>query len=416
MDVLDDHDGVVDEDPDREDEREKGDPVEREAPGPGGEQRDCERHDHRCTDHHRLTPSEREQREYDHGQGGENELLDEGLRLVFSGGAVVPGHRRVDAVWKVDPPHLLEAANDGLRDLHCVFARFLFHRDRDGRVLHGTGRWRRGRTLAVDHVVLRLCRAFAHLRDVAKKHRRAVVNSDDQVGNLLRRDQEGAGLHQDLAIVVHHLAGVGGGVGSRQRPAQVPQGQTHGGEPSGIELDADHPLRAAERLDPAGPGHPLKLGLHRVRDAQQVQSSDVRILAPERARDDRHVVDPPGLDQRRANADVRRQPVRVRVERVVEAHDRLGARLTDLEANRQRGHPRCRRRVHVLDAADLRDDPLGGRGHQRLDLGHGRARKRDEHVGERHVDRGLFLARGDQHREKAEKKSSQREEGRDLGC
>ena len=47
VDVLDDDDRVVDQDADREDQREQRDAVQREAPGPRGEQRRGKRQDHR---------------------------------------------------------------------------------------------------------------------------------------------------------------------------------------------------------------------------------------------------------------------------------------------------------------------------------------------------------------------------------
>ena len=60
MDVLDDDDGVVDQDADREDQREQRHAVDGEAPGPGGEQRGGQRHHDRRADDDRLAPADRD--------------------------------------------------------------------------------------------------------------------------------------------------------------------------------------------------------------------------------------------------------------------------------------------------------------------------------------------------------------------
>ena len=59
VDVLHHHDGVVHQDADGEDQREQRHAVQREAPGPGGEQRRREREQHRDADDQRLAPAER---------------------------------------------------------------------------------------------------------------------------------------------------------------------------------------------------------------------------------------------------------------------------------------------------------------------------------------------------------------------
>jgi hypothetical protein len=82
VDVLHHHDGVVDQDADGEDQREQRHAVEREAPGPAGEQRGRERQDHRAADDHRLAPAQRENTSSHHRRGGEGQLLDQLVGLV----------------------------------------------------------------------------------------------------------------------------------------------------------------------------------------------------------------------------------------------------------------------------------------------------------------------------------------------
>jgi hypothetical protein len=87
VDVLHHHDGVVDQDADREDQREQRHAVEREAPGPGREQRGRQRQDHRGADDHRLAPAQREATSSTTDAGGEGQLLDQLVGLV---GRVAP--------------------------------------------------------------------------------------------------------------------------------------------------------------------------------------------------------------------------------------------------------------------------------------------------------------------------------------
>ena len=71
MDVLDDDDGVVDQDADGEDEREEGDAVERVAEEVGGGERQGERHRHRDRHDHRFAPAERDRHQQDDRERGE---------------------------------------------------------------------------------------------------------------------------------------------------------------------------------------------------------------------------------------------------------------------------------------------------------------------------------------------------------
>ncbi len=66
VDVLDHHDGVVHQDADGEDQREQRHAVEREAPGPGGEQRHGQGQDHGGADDRRLAPAERDEHQRHH--------------------------------------------------------------------------------------------------------------------------------------------------------------------------------------------------------------------------------------------------------------------------------------------------------------------------------------------------------------
>ena len=90
MNVLDDDDGVVDQDADREDEREESDAIERVAEEVGGGERQGECDRDRDSDHHRLAPPEGCRHEQDDRDRGEGEVLHELARLLVGRGTVVP--------------------------------------------------------------------------------------------------------------------------------------------------------------------------------------------------------------------------------------------------------------------------------------------------------------------------------------
>ena len=74
------------------------------------------------------------------------------------------------------------------------------------------------------------------------------------------------------------------------------------------------------------PATRFRSALDAVRDAFQVVGADRGVLAEKRERNDRHVVDALGLDQRAQDAQAPGQPVGIGVDRVVQPHQRLGAR------------------------------------------------------------------------------------------
>ena len=227
--------------------------------------------------------------------------------------------------------------------------------------------------------------------------------------------QERADLDRHRPVADEEIADRQAEIGRLQRLMQIGHRDPGAGEARRIDLDPHGAAWAAERRDLARPGDALELGLDAVGDALEVVGARGRVLRVHRQRDDRHVVDALGFDQRRADAEAARQPVGIRVDRVVEADQRFGAWHADLELHREHRHAGPRERHHVLDAGDLRQHLLGRRRHHLLDVAHRGARERDQHVGHRHVDLRLFLARRHQHRERAEQQREQREQRRDLG-
>ena len=132
-DVLDHDDGVVDQDADREDQREEADAVDRVAHQPGGEEREEDRR--RDDDEHDkpLAPADREGDQHDDRDRRQAQVEEQLVRLLGGGRAVVASDGDLDvrgddaALDGVEAPQHLVGDDDG------VGALALGNRDSDGR-------------------------------------------------------------------------------------------------------------------------------------------------------------------------------------------------------------------------------------------------------------------------------------------
>ena len=258
VDVLDHHDCVVDQNADREDQREQRHPVEREAPGPRGEQGCRKGQCHRHADDQRFAPAECQPDQRDHGGGGEDQLADQLLRLVGGGGAIVARDGEFDTGRDDRALERFGALDDRFSHVGRIDARLLRHRQRHRRIL-GAGLFLRRRLAdAMPDVAAGLVRAVLDLRDVGHEHRLAVGHADDQFAHIVGRLEIGAGLHQHLAVARNDLAGRLRGIGYLQRGADVLRGNAVRSHALGVHQHADHVAgpaygrhvaRAVEALD-----------------------------------------------------------------------------------------------------------------------------------------------------------------------
>ena len=135
LDVLDHDDRVVHQDADREDEREERDAVQGVAGEEVDEERQGEGDRHRDADHEAAPPAHGERDERDHGEGRDQQVVHQLVRLLLRRLAVVAGHVHVDLGGDEPGTQVLELLQHGLRERAGVRPGPLREGDRDRGVL-----------------------------------------------------------------------------------------------------------------------------------------------------------------------------------------------------------------------------------------------------------------------------------------
>ncbi len=234
VDVLQHDDGVVDDEPDGEHERQQGQRVDGEAE----DVHQRERADQRDRD-----GDERDQRGAERAQEQEDDEDDEddGLadRLVNILDRLGDEHRLV-----VGDPHLHAVGQRGgdarqhlldfLRHVERIGGGLLDHAKRDGRL-----------AVEADDAAL-IQRAELGMADIGEPHEIAVGLLDDEIVELLGRLEVRLGQHGELALQAFDAARRHLDILAPERRLDVLRRQLVGGEPFGIEPDAHGIFAIAE--------------------------------------------------------------------------------------------------------------------------------------------------------------------------
>ena len=197
-----------------------------------------------------------------------------------------------------------------------------------------------------------------------------------------------------LAVVAGQAAGDELPVGLLQHRHESGRAEIARGQPRRIQQHPHLPPRAA---DERGFGHQRHL-LHRVIHLrhQPAQREVIVARAVERQRQDRHVVDGLGLDER--EGDAVRDAVEVRLQLLVELHQAALHVLAHLEAHDDQALAGARGGVDVFDAGDFPEQLLHRPGGALLDFLGAEAGHGHQHVDHRHLDLRLLLARQQERR------------------
>ena len=266
VDVLDDDDRAVDQQSQRQDQREERDAVDGQAGQVGGAQGQGQDQRHRYAHDQRLLQAQERGGHQEDGQDRDAQVLDQtghcGIRLL----AVVARDDQFNARWHELRLHALDATEHVVGDEDRVGAGLLGHRQRDGRDLRllslAEASVRRPEGEAADPVAL-VGRTVDDLRHIAQVDGAAGVAADDQAPEVLRRGQEAVQEHLAVLPLLDHSAQRRGDIAGAQGGAHLVQRDTEGLQALRVQFDAQ--LAIAPALD----GH----GGHRLHAAQPLHQA-----------------------------------------------------------------------------------------------------------------------------------------------
>ena len=288
-DVLHNHDGVVDQDADRKDQRKQRDTIERVADQIEDGQGQCQRHGNGHGHDPRLAPAKGEPDEQGHGDHGQQHVEKQLVRLLLCRLAVVTR----DAQLHIGRDHAaferFNLFDDGTGDQRRIRGRALGHRDRHRRPDAGL-------VPGVD-IVRRLLRTVGDSGNVSQVDRAAVARTDDDPLRVVRIADEPAGLDQHLLVVG------GEGAGRQLRVGLLDHvDDRHGCQAVRRDtrrIDRD-PKLAPQAADDLHRRNVIDLFDFRLKLRRHAPEREVVVaIAGERQRQNRHIVDRPRLDQRR---------------------------------------------------------------------------------------------------------------------
>ena len=94
--VLDHHNGIIDQNADGKNQRKQRDAVQGKAPGPAGKQGNGQRDNDGRTNDHGFAPAHGSQHQNHHSGSGKQQLGNQLIGFLFGGDAIIAGHNRVN--------------------------------------------------------------------------------------------------------------------------------------------------------------------------------------------------------------------------------------------------------------------------------------------------------------------------------
>ena len=398
-DVLDHHDGIVDQDADREDQREQAHAVDRVAHQPGGEERqqDGGRDDHQ--DHDALAPANGDGDEQHDRHRGKREMEQQLVGLLRGRLAVVAAHRHRDVVGQQPALHRLQAGQELVGDDDGIGAAPLGEGHRDHRPALQPARFGAGQVPAP---MPGLGGADHHARHVLDIDRPAVARGQQQQADVGHALQRLAGDHRGVPVELAEVPDQEGAVGVGDLVDQLVEGDAVERQALGIGLDADLVGAAADDVAQSHVVDLHQLVPQFVGDLEQtvVGPPGCRFgLGLQRERDDRHVVDAAADDQ--GFGDALGQVGDVGADLLVDAQQGVVFRGADQEPRGDQDGVVLGEGIDVLDAADGLDDVLERLGDELDGVAGLVAVGGDQDIHHRNADLRLLLARQGKQRQRA---------------
>ena len=239
-DVFDDDDRVIHQDPDREDQREERDAVQRVAVEVENEERERERRGDREEDDERFPPAEEKQNQNRDAKDRDAHVQQELVALLGGRMAVVARDRHGHIRRQQRAPQRGDFGEHRVDDVDGVGPGTFRETERDGGIERG------GAPVTVEHIIGRLLGGVGNRGDVAQVDGTSLHDADHDRTEIGGVAQETPGLQEKLGIGEGPRTDLGGPVGLLQHGRKIRRAELAGGQRGGIDRDAHHPARAAD--------------------------------------------------------------------------------------------------------------------------------------------------------------------------
>ena len=198
------HDGVIHQDTDGKNQREKGDAIEGIAVQVKHRQRQGQGHRNGAGDHTRLPDTQGQQDQDGHGNNGDQHVPEKFVRFFLGGFAVMPGNGHMDVVRHDRTAGIVQAGQDPAGNGNGIGPFALGNGQGNGRIGPFGGRMR-GKPLFTGSrpgtekdVLIRFPGTVHNLGHIAQINGTAVMHIHHHVAHIGRILQESAGMHQNL--------------------------------------------------------------------------------------------------------------------------------------------------------------------------------------------------------------------------
>ena len=407
-DVLDHHNGVVDEDADREDQGEQADPVDGVAHQIGREEGQQDGRGDHYGRHARLAPADGEADQDDDREGRQAKMHEQLIGLFVGGLPIVAGDNDIQACRDQRAFQSLDPLHHRMRDDHGIGPLAFGDRQADGGCpapsIPGAG--------IVCGARLVLTRGLNDGRDVAKVNRLTGHRTDGQQGRVVGRGQPLARAQGHGLTLVAEAAGRKAAVGLGDGLQHRGQGHAARGHAGGVGLDPDFRRSAA---DDEGQADVVDLPDLRAQPGGDIVEG---LIAParggvgargQRQHDRGHVIDTARNDLRLGHADGDGGVVGAHL--LMDPNRRRVRIRTDHETGGDHDLVILHLGVDVLDAVDAAHDRFQRLGRQFRSVGGAQPGRRDHDIDHRHADLRLLLAGDRQHGHQADGDRRQQHQG-----
>ncbi len=388
-DILDHDDGVIDQDTDREDQREQADPVDRVAHEVRGEHGEQDRRGDDDGGHAGLAPADRKTDQDDDGDGRQRQMEQQLIGLLVRRRAIVAGDSDIDPIGDELALETFDPGQHSFGDDNGIGARPLGDRDADGgraRPLVAAPRPTPGSGLV-------LAWSLADGGDVAQIDRCAARRADGEHAHLLRGGQSAAGGDGNCLAALANAAGRKAAIGLAGRFDDAAERHAILVELGRVRRDPDLIWTAARQKGEADIVDLCDLG------AQLGGEIIERLVAPlpggprlgrECEHDCGDVVDPAHRDLGVGNA--HRDSIPIGAQLLVDTCRGVLWVRSYQEARRHHHAIIFGLGIDMLNAIDALDDGLERNADQFDGVGSGEARRHHLDVDHRHADLRLLLA------------------------